>query len=614
MLNIVPVEAVLAAHPMQLAHPQLTVLQANDALYTVLALQPAGRIRVTDSSIGHADAASAAEKIKGFLELASAQERKPDLVVCPEYSVPWEVLLRLVESDVGPEVGKLWALGCESLPLGQLDSYRQRLGDKAVIIDQGEIGAVVTTQRYRNPLVYLFRARSGIDGAQRLVMLVQYKTTTSGDAENTEARGMLPGSSVYLFGRLPEEVRLMTLICSDVFGFTDDLLRTYYDGLLLLHVQLNNDPRHILYKQYRPRLFAYGDRTELLCLNWAAGVVVVAENGATHPWDNIGGSAWYLRPQGLDVSDAHIVENHRQGLYYTRYEPIRAHALQFHYAERAFLLEATKVFHHGVDKPKSHLSGPRVIGTFHWSHESTKWLPPSLPEEEPVDGFSELLERVSNGVDMTDLAAVYRSGPVDVERVLAISAGEFGPKENWYVAPNVDSMQLCQQEIVQRITVTLDPKGAVFRSKRMAAARTLAALRERGYPWPKQVEFLRGGFTLRWTQALPHRNVEATDGTRATVIYAGQVGDPTQLELLDRKARQTLAGRVPEPTRELSHEELREHTRQHYAQVPRLCIVYSSGVDIETYSSPLRAAINSPAGASPVDISVPAPRHVAEGQ
>ena len=599
---------------MRLAHPQLTALQADDTLYTVLALQPEGRIRITDTSIGHADAAGAAEKIRAFFDLALGMESKPDLVVCPEYSVPWEVLLQLIESGAGPQVGKLWVLGCESLPLGQLQAYRDRLGDKAIVIDEGQAGAVITTQRYRDPLVYLFRTQSGLDGTDRLVMLVQYKTAPSGDAGNTEARGMLSGNAVYLLGRLPGEIRLMTLICSDVFGLTDAQIDAYYDGLLLLHVQLNNNPRHLLYKQYRPRLFACGDRTELFCLNWAAGVVSVSADGAAeHGWNNIGGSAWYMRPQGFDCSDVHVAGNHKHGLYYTRYEPVRVHALQFHYAPRAFHLEVTKVFHHAVAKPRTHLVGPRALGTFHWSPDSKQWRPPSKLDEEPADGFAELLARVGNGVDLGDLAGVYAAGPVNVERLLAISAGEFGPRENWYEAPNIDSMQLCQHEIVRRVTVTLDPDAAAFRSNRIAAVRTLAALRADGHPWPREVEFLRAGFRLRWSQAFPHRNVEAMDGTLATVIYAGQLGDPAQLERVDQKARQTLAGQVPEPPKELSAEEWREHRKQHYAKVARLCIVYSSGAAIKAYGSPMRAAITSPAGASPVDISVPALRHAANG-
>lgn len=206
-MEVVPVSNVLGEDPRRLLPPRLTALQADDALYTVLSLQPKGRIRITEGSIGHADAAAAAILAIDFFRLA--MEAKPDLLVSPEYSVPWEVLLQLLERGAGPERGKLWVLGCESLPLRQLTAYRERLGERVVIVDEGEEGPI-TTQRYRNPLVYLFRTASEVDGAEHLVMLVQYKTVVSGDESNTEARGMLPGKAVYVFGHRPAEVHLMT--------------------------------------------------------------------------------------------------------------------------------------------------------------------------------------------------------------------------------------------------------------------------------------------------------------------------------------------------------------------------------------------------------------------
>ncbi|SFP99479.1 hypothetical protein [Variovorax sp. 770b2] len=606
-MNIVPVEEALAHHPSVLSHPDLNVLKADDTLYTVLLLQPEGRIAISERAIGHADVDLAAASIGGFLSIESAMEARPDLVVCPEYSVPWEVLIGIIENGGGPQVGKLWALGCESLPLNALATYRERLGNKAIFIDEGVSISPITTQRYRNPLVYVFRTNDK-DGVNHLVLLVQYKTATSGDSHNIEARGMLPGSQVYIFGRTPGELRLMTLICSDVFELTSQQIKTYYDGLLLIHPQLNNNPRHPVYKPYRRSLFEFGGRTELLCLNWAQNINVINSDGSVESeWKNIGGSAWYLAPKELDLSDSKITENHRNGLYYTRHESIKAHALQFHYEPRVFLVEATKVFHHGVVKPKSHLTGPRVLETFHWSSEKAQWISSSASEK-PVDGFEALLARVAAGVALDDLEQIYQAGPVAVERVLAISAGEFGPKSNWYDAERVDSMQLCQEEIVRRVTVTQDPEGASFRSNRIGAARALAALRQANHPWPGEVEFLRNGFRLRWSQDYPNRNVVATNGMLATLIYAGQVGDPAILERLDQRVRQTLIGTVPEPDRVLNKDEFREYRKRHYSKAERLCIVCHDGSDIVAYRSPKFSSFTSPAGISPVDIAIPAPR------
>lgn len=611
-MNFVEIEGVLAAQPEKLMHPRLNALQADDTLYTLLALQPEGRIRVTETAIGHADKAAAEAQFRSFFSLIADLDRQPDIAICPEYSVPWAVLLDVIESGAGPQPGKLWVLGCESLPLGQLQTYRERLRGKAIIIDDETSSVPLTTQKYRNPLVYVFRTQS-IDASEHLVMLVQYKTEPSGDAENTEARGMLPGQSVYIFGRSPKEVRLITLICSDVFGLTEAQICSHYDGLLMLHIQLNNNPRHTLYRPYRQKLFSYGGRTELVCLNWAENINVIGDDGITHEWHNIGGSAWYLLPPDFDTSDARIAENHLQGIYYTRHEPIRAHALQFHYGPRIFVLEATKVYHHGVIKPRSNLSGPKAICTYQWSAQNGNWSAATAPNMVPEDGFDALLGRVSAGANLEDLTDIYRTGPVGVERVLAISAGEFGPMDNWYEAPQVDSMRLSQEEIVRRVTVALDPDGAPFRSSRLGAARTLAALRAAGHTWPSEVEFLNNGFRLQWSQTFPHRNIEATDGTLATVVYAGQLGDPAYLERLDQKARKTVAGPVPEPSHPLSADGWRAHRLRHYSKAPRLCILYNDGASVKVYRNPMSDSISAPAGSSPVDITTPAPRRAAGG-
>ncbi|MDQ2735611.1 MAG: hypothetical protein M3Y55_11620 [Pseudomonadota bacterium] len=607
-MEVVPVSKVLEEHLKRLTAPNLSALQADDSLYTLLCLQPAGRLRITDDSIGHSDAAASAEQVRDFFRLALDLKAKPDLVICPEYSVPWEVLLQLLEGGASPERGKLWVLGCESLPLQHLKVYRERLGERLIIIDEGEGAQPVTTQRYRNPLVYLFRASSEVDGAEHLVMLVQYKTVVSGDGSNTEARGMLPGTVVYMFGTPPTQVRLMTLICSDVFGLQDKDVVPYYDGLLLLHIQLNNNPRHALYKPYRTKLFGYGGRTELVCLNWAADVVVVdAHGGNVAEWHNIGGSAWYSHSPQVDFSDAKVSENHAHGLYYTRSRA--AHVLQLHYAPRAFLIEATKVFHHGVIAARTHLTGPRALGTYYWDEGEKRWQLADEKAKQPADGFSQMLARVSHGTcDMTDLENVYAAGPVDVERTLAISSGEFGPKPEWYEATNIDSMQLCEQEIVRRLTVTLDPEAADFRSRRMSSARVLCELRASNFSWPREVEFLKDGFSLTWSKAVPNRNVMARNGRYATVIYVGQVGDPKLVEKIDQRARQTLVGHVPEPEHLLSEDEEREHRRSHFAQVPRLCVLYGTAVGTTVYSNPVSTAIASPAGANAVDISIPSQR------
>jgi hypothetical protein len=607
-LEIVLVESKLRA--IGLESPRLNALRADDTLYTVLAHQPPGHIRIAPDSIGHADAVEAKRRTDALLRLASTPGDQPDLFVSPEYSVPWDALLDAVEQGCAPELGKLWVLGCESLPLGGLDVVRKRLGARAVILDDDVSSVARTTQRYRNPLVYVFKTKDVADESEKLVLLIQYKTEASGDPQNTEATGMLPGVCIYAFGSPPGEVRLITLVCSDVFGFGKTLIDQYYEGLLLLHVQLNNSPRHTLYKKYRQELFQAAGSTELLCLNWADNVVSVDGAGANeHPWKNICGSAWYLLSPEISLSDDAIRDNHKNGIYYTRHEPIRAHALQFDYRSRVFLLRATKVFHHAIPKPRSIRSGPHALKTFVWAPDLNAWVEPRRHDELPNDGFSEQLDRVSTGgVSLDDIRDLYQAGPVAVERAMAITAGRFGVKSNWHSPPQIDSMRLCEQEIVRRMTVTQDPapEASQFRLSRLAAVRAVAELRATGYAWPAPVEALRHGFKFTWNLNYPNRNVVADDGTLTTVVHAGMLADPKELDLLDQQVRKTLAGPPPEPERLLSQEQHELLARQHYeTSAERFCILYATATGTKHFVSARGVSFTKPAGQRDVDIAVP---------
>jgi hypothetical protein len=339
-------------------------------------------------------------------------------------------------------------------------------------------------------------------------------------------------------------------------------------------------------------------------------VVSFDENDANeYPWRNICGSAWYLCSPETDLSDGAIVENHRHGLYYTRHEPIRAHALQFHYRPRVFLLQATKVFHHAIPKPRSMRTGPKALKTFIWAQDQNQWAEPRTSDELPDDGFCEQLSRVSvDGITLDDLRDLYRTSPIAVERAMAITAGQFGVLEDWHKPTSIDSMRLCEHEVVRRITVTQDPapEAVAFRDGRFALTGTVAQLRASNYAWPSSVEALRKGFKFNWSPRFPNRNVVAEDGTQATVVNVGLVVDLQILDRLDQKVRKTLAGLPPEPERELSQEQEKQFLNQHYAtRAERFCIIYITVTGPKNYLSGRDISFTGPSGHSAVDIGVP---------
>lgn len=65
-----------------------------------------------------------------FLQDARAAEAdlaEADLVVTPEYSMPWEVLAEAVRAGNVPSIGKLWVLGCESIKYQELEALKRDL-------------------------------------------------------------------------------------------------------------------------------------------------------------------------------------------------------------------------------------------------------------------------------------------------------------------------------------------------------------------------------------------------------------------------------------------------------------------------------------------------------
>ncbi|MBF5037950.1 hypothetical protein INP77_00445 [Methylophilus sp. 13] len=591
-----------------LDHPILNALQATETLYTTLAYQPSGHILIQDDFIGNADE-KARVRARSFLNLINELDVQPDLVISPEYSIPWQALSELLLSGSRPDAGKLWILGCESLKLGELANIRDNLRDIAVVLDDDTSPVETTTQRYRNPVVYIFETKSLVDESLKLVLLVQYKTCPSGDKDNTEAKGMLPGKFVYVFGDYPQEVRLITLICSDVFEFKKSQIDAYYDGLLLVHIQLNNNPRHPVYKKYRLELFQAAGKTELICLNWAEHINAVI-NDKVIPWGNIGGSAWYLQSPEVDLKEVSLKSNHEHGIYYTYNAHIHAHSFIFDYKPRAFLFQSTKVHHHALAKPLSTRTGPKAIKTFIWQDQSAKWVEPKAKHDWPNDGFTDRLSVIkSEGVDLDDLQTVYQACPVSAERVLAISAGGFGIRQDWFAPNKIDSMQLSEQEFVHRMTVLQDTAKDVtsFRSARFSSIRAIAELRSEDYTWPSAVSALNQGFNFNWSSTNPNRNVVAKDGTFATVVHLGMISDLVNIKLYDSQIRKALAGPPPEPERLLSANEYKMFEKSHYdnSSPPRYCILYVDSKGTQNYINTDGVSYIKPAGYSPVDISQP---------
>lgn len=511
-MKIKPVSEVLALAGMQA--PTISALVPSIDNYTTLLVQPAGHIEASATGVRHRNRVVAQEQFSTFL--AKARESQADLVVTPEYSMPWDVLAAVLREGHGPEPGKLWVLGCESIKLAELNTLKQQLTEVALVLYEALQPAGT---RFLDPLAYVFLAPpiQG-NGPSRIVVLVQFKTQPQGDNEHFEVNYLQCGTRVYEFGGTAQTIRLVSLICSDAFAFLDAQAQKVYDRALIIHIQLNPKPRHEHYRLYRDRLLRFkGDATELVCLNWA-GNVCEWSGGQEKPWKNIAASAWYLKPDGFDDCDDTLCANHRRGLYYTWLHVHRVHVLFLNFKPAVYFLLATKVIHIGVDAALSRRRGPQLTNTFIWNDAGKSWDEQEIAE----DGFAAFIPETQSAKD--NIEKLSKENPIALERTLALCAGKIGSEETWHSVRQLDSCVIDASEIIHRMTFCQDPDedASAFRVARLKRCGRLWDIATVKANLPPALADLANGFRLEWSPDFPHHNAVSNNGQRATLIYMGE--------------------------------------------------------------------------------------------
>jgi hypothetical protein len=536
-MQTVAVAEVLAAEG--LGPPALNVLVPNEQNYRVSLMQPQGDIEISGAGVRNRDQASAAAQFGAFLR--DARETDADLVVTPEYSMPWSTLTAALQAAIIPSQGKLWAIGCESIRYNELQQLKQDFAPVATVIFET---LPVQQDRFLDPLAYIFLAPpTDGNGAARLVMLVQFKTFPMADNNHFETNGMQRGTRIYRFGVAGQSISLVALICSDALDFYDADAAAIYDRALIVHIQMNPSPRHDRFRQYRDKLLGLqGDTTEILCLNWAKGVRVLL-NGQTQQWQDISGSAWYLKPQAFDDRDQTLVANHRRGLYYTWFDPLYSHALFFNFEPATFLLTVSKVAHINVLGVVSRRRGPQLTRICGWDAATTLWAERMTAE----DGFAAIAGEGGNASNQ--IRAISERNPFEAERILALCSGKIDHVEAWHGVRKLDSCSISKTEIIRRLTFCQDThqEAADFRLERLRRCGDLWDILTTEANLPPSLGDFPQGFTLGWTDQFPHQNATSSAGRRATVIYMGEGHNLERVRQIKKRAAIFLQRSVNDP-------------------------------------------------------------------
>lgn len=518
-----------ALHAAGFNEPVLNALIPNEANYSVLLMQPLGRIEASAAGVRNRDHDLAHRQFSAFLK--DAQQTQADLAVTPEYSMPWKTLVQALKAGVAPVAGKLWAIGCESIKYGELEGLKEDLAEVATVLFEP---LQPDAARFTDPLAYIFLAPPAVgQGPARLVILIQFKTYPMGDQNHFEFNGLQRGTRIYQFGVAGQGLKLVSIICSDAFDFLDPDAAAVYDRALVLHIQLNPEPRHERSRLYRDRLLRFqGDQTELICLNWAKDVEEWCDE-KSKAWNNISGSGWYLKPNKFDEQDTTLSANHRRGLYYTWLRPLFTHALFFNYKPATFFLHATKVAHIGVPAAISRRRGPQLSKTSVWNDAGTVWVEQVCAD----DGFAAVVAESGHAKD--ELRRVADANPIAVERILALCAGEIGHNQDWHSVRKLDSCAIDSSEVILRITFCQDTDSNAdgFRVRRLRRCRNLWDILKTNGQLPPALFDLSQGFQFDWTAGYPHQNARSANGKRATLIYLGEDCNLRQVEAVFKYAR-----------------------------------------------------------------------------
>lgn len=494
--------------------PTLNVLEPDVYPYETLAIQTGGELSVRPEFVGHADRPGAIAQFTAFLQLAS--ETNADLVMTAEYSCPWEALTSVITQGLFPAVGKLWAIACEAITPANLQAMIAAHPNIEWVHD----GIPNRAGRFLDILAYLVKTEH-TDGGLRNVVVLQFKTHPMGGAP-FEQENLIRGDYVYYWRNPVDNVRLISLICSEALAFDQAAAqhcRFDLHPFVVLHPQLNPSPRHVDFSAYRGRLFAQegGLNIDVFTLNWARGFVLLGAESA------YGASAIYTKAPKFNASDGRLDANHRKGLFYSYWHCHRTELCVFSFDQHVFQFRMHKVKQVALAVEASR-TGPEMLSLRRWDAATNTWI----DSGDADDGYNQLCGAFHE--PQCDFIVDPGTNAVDRERLLTLTAGQLRPTPDWYLVRNIPSFIAEFDERTKRLTFTHESaaESREFRRRHLEALIKLQrAILSDPNSFPPTIHDLRGNWRLRPPRAESdfRFNLESQTGSAqgATAIFVGML-------------------------------------------------------------------------------------------
>jgi hypothetical protein len=426
----------LKAIPINALHP-------DDKAYTILLNQHKGKLTATNKFIGNSDD-TLDLSVDKFLDFAKVVFKKGyDLAISPEYSCPWKALNSIIASKTLPSPGKLWILGMESITPKELIDFINAHGNTNWIYDSDLVKGD-HQKIFLDPVCLFFKALN--QGGQEVdVCVLQFKNqhmSVHNDVYREEDY-LIEGRFIYVLRNEGNTINLLTMICSDSLKYDNAcLLKKNLDKLLMVHIQMNLDPRHHIFKDYRNTIFnGESSNIEILCLNWAKGSKIL------NTPISYSGTSYFLKSEKPILEDKRLNANQDCGLFYSYWTNKRCHAFFFASDDYLIGFSTSKTSQALAAPPLRRREGPESSETYQWVENQYKVLKP-LP-----DSFM-----IHCATLQCDLSPLDKLSHVDKERLIRLSNG-LNLTKKWFDVLSFDFFGIDDSEIINRITFTDEPNS-----------------------------------------------------------------------------------------------------------------------------------------------------------
>lgn len=245
---------------------------AKDA-FSLLRVQMQGDIYYTYNSIYVADEAHD-RKCEELLRIANREGI--DLLLFPEYCISMSLLRQITDNErMWPNEMKLWCLPCQGIPKPCYESLMEELrGKEHILLIEDAVRFDVDSKKFVNVMFYCFRVQK--DGKIFLCLAPQMKTQHMGDPTCAcEVVGLTTGSKIFTLGG-----RLITFLCADTLNnsitWQDLQHEKLSNGLIMLHPQMNESPKHPEFSQKRRDMWNHTQSGLCITCNWAAGTRLIS--------------------------------------------------------------------------------------------------------------------------------------------------------------------------------------------------------------------------------------------------------------------------------------------------------------------------------------------------